>query len=66
MTNEFLSNYDVNNTYFEYNFISKKIPTIFIHGVGLDNTMWYPQKNTLKIIQQFIMIYLIMVSQHQT
>ena len=44
MTNEFLSNYDVNNTYFEYNFISKKIPTIFIHGVGLDNTMWYPQK----------------------
>ncbi len=44
MKNEFLSNYDLNNTYFEYNFISKKIPTIFIHGVGLDNSMWYPQK----------------------
>ena len=44
MRSDLLSNYDLNNTYFEYNFISKKIPTIFIHGVGLDNTMWYPQK----------------------
>ena len=36
--------FDDNNTYFEYTFIDKNIPTIFIHGVGLDNTMWYPQK----------------------
>ena len=24
--------------------INNSVPTIFIHGVGLDNTMWYPQK----------------------
>ncbi len=40
----FFDDYDSNNTYFNYNFISKDIATIFIHGVGLDNTMWYPQK----------------------
>ena len=36
--------FDNNKTYFESNFQTKKIPTIFIHGVGLDNSMWIPQK----------------------
>ena len=36
--------FDLNKTYFQYRFIKNKIPTVFIHGVGLDNTMWYPQK----------------------
>ena len=30
--------FDTNTTYFEYNIVSSEIPTIFIHGVGLDNT----------------------------
>jgi len=36
--------FDNNSTYFEYNMDSLGIPSIFIHGVGLDNTMWLPQK----------------------
>ena len=36
--------FDNNKTYFESNFQTAKIPTIFIHGVGLDNSMWIPQK----------------------
>ena len=41
-----LTNYgfDDNSTYFEHNLDSSSIPNIFIHGVGLDNTMWMPQK----------------------
>ena len=39
------SGFDSNSTYFEYNMDSSDIPSIFIHGVGLDNTMWLPQKN---------------------
>jgi len=39
--------FDKNETYFEYTSIDNRIPTIFIHGVGLDNTMWYPQKKKL-------------------
>ena len=38
------SGFDSNSTYFEYNMDSSDIPSIFIHGVGLDNTMWLPQK----------------------
>tara|TARA_Y100000590_G_scaffold462272_1_gene625968 strand:+ start:2324 stop:3112 length:789 start_codon:yes stop_codon:yes gene_type:complete len=39
------NNFDNHNTFFDYyNLKSKKIPTIFIHGVGLNNTMWIPQK----------------------
>ena len=30
--------------YYEFNELNKSLTTIFIHGVGLDNTMWYPQK----------------------
>jgi len=36
--------FDNNNTYFEHNLASSDIPNVFIHGVGLDNTMWLPQK----------------------
>ena len=37
--------FDNNSTYFEHNINSSAIPNIFIHGVGLDNTMWLPQKD---------------------
>jgi len=40
--------FDNKETYFEKRISNKKIPTIFIHGVGLDNTMWYPQKKIFK------------------
>ena len=36
--------FDLNATYFEHNLNSTEIPNVFIHGVGLDNTMWLPQK----------------------
>ena len=36
--------FDNNDTYFEHNLDSSQIANIFIHGVGLDNTMWLPQK----------------------
>ena len=39
-----LTGFDSNSTYFEHNLNSKEIPNIFIHGVGLDNKMWLPQK----------------------
>ena len=39
-----IKGFDNNKTYFESNFQVSKIPTIFIHGVGLDNSMWIPQK----------------------
>ena len=35
---------DSHGTYYQLNNIKDKPITIFIHGVGLDNTMWYPQK----------------------
>ena len=36
---------DLDGTYFQQRKNLNTIPTIFIHGVGLDNTMWYPQKS---------------------
>ena len=42
------SGFDNNATYFEHNIDSSGIPNIFIHGVGLDNTMWLPQKEYFK------------------
>ena len=36
---------DSHGNYFEFSKINKSLSTIFIHGVGLDNTMWYPQKS---------------------
>ena len=38
------SGFDKNSTYFERSLNSSGIPTVFIHGVGLDHTMWLPQK----------------------
>jgi len=40
--------FDSNSTYFEYNLKINNIPNVFIHGVGLDNTMWTPQKKYFK------------------
>jgi len=40
----FKKNIDSHGNYFEFTEIVDSTPTIFIHGVGLDNTMWYPQK----------------------
>ena len=40
--------FDNNSTYFEHNIDSSDMPNIFIHGVGLDNTMWLPQKEYFK------------------
>ena len=42
------SGFDNNSTYFEHNIVSSDVPNIFIHGVGLDNTMWLPQKKFFK------------------
>ena len=36
--------FDHKGTYFEGNIYKEKISTFFIHGVGLDHSMWYPQK----------------------
>ncbi len=35
---------DSHGNYYEISEINQSPTTIFIHGVGLDNTMWYPQK----------------------
>tara|TARA_Y100000590_G_C15657466_1_gene991226 strand:+ start:836 stop:1630 length:795 start_codon:yes stop_codon:yes gene_type:complete len=43
-TTKYKSGYDDNLTYFEYNLDNKSIPSIFIHGVGLDSSMWSNQK----------------------
>ena len=37
---------DSHGSYYQLNNIKDKPITIFIHGVGLDNTMWYPQKKS--------------------
>jgi len=42
--NSYKKEFDNKGTYFEKTVSNKNIPTIFIHGVGLDNTMWHPQK----------------------
>ena len=35
---------DTHGNYYEFSELKNSPTTIFIHGVGLDNTMWYPQK----------------------
>ena len=44
---KFKSGYDKHGTYYEYSLGAKGIPTIFIHGVGLNTEMWSKQKNLL-------------------
>ena len=39
---------DSYGNYYEFSEINHFSTTIFIHGVGLDNTMWYPQKEYFK------------------
>ena len=46
--NSFIKGFDNHNTYYEQGSNKNKPPSIFIHGVGLDNTMWYPQKKLFK------------------
>ncbi len=41
---EFKNGYDQHGTYYESNINSKDIPTIFIHGVGLNIQMWSKQR----------------------
>ena len=36
---------DSHGNYYEFNELNKSLTTIIIHGVGLDNTMSYPQKS---------------------
>ena len=45
---KYKSGYDHNSTYFENTLNFKDIPSIFIHGVGLDVSMWSKQKNYFK------------------
>ena len=35
---------DSHGNYYELKNLNTSLMTIFIHGVGLDNTMWFPQK----------------------
>ena len=37
-------NIDSYGNYYEFRKLNTSLMTIFIHGVGLDNTMWFPQK----------------------
>ena len=53
--------FDSNSTYCEHNIDVSGIPSIFIHGVGLDNTMWLPQKNFFIIKNYFISIITILL-----
>ena len=46
--------YDSKNTYFEYYINTNHIPTVFIHGVGLNNKMWKAQK---KILSNYSLIF---------
>ncbi len=39
-----ISKFDNKNTFYQLNF-KEDLPIIFIHGVGLDHTMWAPQIN---------------------
>jgi Predicted hydrolases or acyltransferases (alpha/beta hydrolase superfamily) len=39
--------FDQNQNYYSFN-NKNTIPTVFIHGVGLNNEMWKPQIDNLK------------------
>ena len=45
---KFTCGYDSNKTYYESKLDSNTIPSIYIHGVGLDNSMWHMQKKYFK------------------
>ena len=46
---------DSQGNYYEFSEVKNSPMTIFIHGVGLDNTMWYPQKEYF--INQSVLFY---------
>ncbi|MDC1296609.1 alpha/beta hydrolase [Alphaproteobacteria bacterium] len=46
---------DSHGNYYELNKTEKSPMTIFIHGVGLNNTMWYPQKKYFQ--EQSVLFY---------
>ena len=51
-----LKNFDKNQNYYKF-YKRKNTPIVFIHGVGLDQDMWFPQvryfKNNSKRCLQF-------------
>ena len=49
--------HDKSNTFFEANLQFSNIPTIFIHGVGLNTTMWRPQKKFFNINKKNTIYY---------
>ena len=53
--NYFIKKFDNHNTYYEQAYNTDNIPSIFVHGVGLDNTMWYPQKKIFE--KQSVIFY---------
>ena len=42
-----LMNFDKNQNYYKF-YLRKNIPIVFIHGVGLDHQMWFPQIRSFK------------------
>ena len=42
-----LMNFDKNQNYYKF-YKRKNIPIVFIHGVGLDHEMWFPQIRSFK------------------
>ena len=42
-----LKNFDKNQNYYKF-YKRKNIPVVFIHGVGLDHKMWFPQIRSFK------------------
>ena len=44
----FRTGFDNNSTYYEHNINTVDIPNVFIHGVGLNHTIWLPQKKYFK------------------
>ena len=42
-----LKNFDQNQNYYKF-YKRKNIPIVFIHGVGLDHEMWFPQVRSFK------------------
>ena len=42
-----LKNFDKNQNYYKF-YKRKNIPIVFIHGVGLDHEMWFPQIRSFK------------------
>ena len=55
---------DSQGNYYEFSEVNNSPITIFIHGVGLDNTMWYPQKEYFA--NQSVLFYDLLNHGHST